>query len=109
MHERSLLMVELQERGVEVAAEEDVSAGLRRISLEGLSPDVIVWDASLGPPGPRESDAIRQSVPQVRFVVLARPSVELDERRWPVGSVFVERPVSVGALAEAVQRILSER
>ncbi len=107
--ERAFLMAELQERGVDVVAEESVSAGLRRVLLDALSPRVIVWDVSVGPPGPKEIGILQGFAPEAKIVVIARPSVAVDESRWPTGVTFVERPVSVGELADTIQRLLDER
>ncbi len=109
VRERSLLMAELESRGVEVAAEAEASLVLKRIVWEESSPRAIVWDSRLGPPGPAEREAFRSLAPQARFVVVGRASVRVEEERWPDGSIFVRRPVSVGELANVVMEATHPR
>ena len=109
VHERSLLMAELEFRGVEVAAEAEAPLALKREVWEDISPQAIVWDSGLGPPGPAEREAFRGLAPQARFIVVGRASVQVEEERWPEGSIFVKRPVSVGELADVVMEATHPR
>ncbi len=105
--ERSLLMAELQERGVRVAAEEQALPALRRVLLEGLGPGVILWDCKLGIPDGEIVESFRRAIPGLRFLFLRTAGCRMSEIALP-SDVIERRPVAVGKLAEELIRTLHE-
>jgi DNA-binding response OmpR family regulator len=105
--ERSLLMAELQEQGVQVAAEELASLAWHRVLTEGLKPKVVLWDCKLGLPDETLLEVVRRSEPDIGFVFLESIGCEVPEKLLSTQGKSVKRPISVGELAKVLIQSLT--
>lgn len=108
---RVLTLAELQETGYDVAAAPGLRVALNALAHHRISPALVLLDAAgdeeAAPARVEDVMALAPGVPVV-LVIGALDRAAWEPLRAEVAALFV-RPVTVGALVEAVQRIAPPR
>lgn len=102
---RAYLRAELIERGHDAVGFATTLDALTRLALRPEPPALLVIDLGSQPPKPQQLDALLRGGFPVLAIGGAREwaSESLRARPW---AAFLRRPLTVGAIADAVERLL---
>jgi hypothetical protein len=102
---RAYLRAELIERGHDAVGFATILDALTRLALRPAAPAVLVIDLGSQPPNPRQLDVLLRGGFSVLAIggASAWASESVRARPW---AGFLRRPLTVGAIADAVERLL---